>query len=98
MSVSHSGQSVCSYCGATYHLFSIFNRDMQGLTKGWKRRHEFSCRQKTPQQRLKWAKKYIGKDCYDSAITVDLEHPGFVTQDIAVDLSPTLKVLCKSQP
>jgi len=67
----------CEHCGAQFRLFSIMNKDMQGLCKVWKRRHEHGCSQKTPAQRVKWAKKYIGKDYTDSSITVDMSHPGF---------------------
>lgn len=75
--VSNFGVSTCEYCGAEFRLFSIFNRDMQGLTKGWKRRHEFACSKRTPLERLKWAKPYIGKDKFESSIVVDIEHEGF---------------------
>lgn len=54
---NNSGQSTCKFCGATYKLFSISNRDMQGLTKAWKRKHERVCEKRTPKQRLAWAKK-----------------------------------------
>jgi hypothetical protein len=74
---SNLGMSLCKHCGAEYRLFSISNRDMQGLTKAWKQRHERSCSKRTPEQRMKWAKPYIGKTTLDSSITVDLEHEGF---------------------
>lgn len=77
MAVSNTGMAYCEHCGAQFRLFSIMNKDMQGLCKVWKRRHEHGCSQKTPAQRVKWAKKYIGKDYTDSSITVDMSHPGF---------------------
>jgi hypothetical protein len=58
-------------------LFTIFNRDMQGLCKVWKRRHERTCASKSPAQRRAWAKKYIGKGSTESSLTVDLAHAGF---------------------
>ncbi len=73
----NTGSSRCRYCGAAYRLFTIFNRDMQGLCKAWKGRHERACKNKTPTQRRAWAKKYAGKDSTESSITVELEHPGF---------------------
>lgn len=79
MSVNNLGMSTCEHCGAEYRLFTIFNRDMQGLCKAWKGRHEFACSKRTPEQRLKWAKPYAGKDRYDSSIVVDLSHAGFST-------------------
>jgi hypothetical protein len=69
--------SYCEHCGAEFRLFSIFNRDMQGLCTAWKSRHERTCKNKTPEQRLKWAKPYIDKDRHESSIVVDLNHPGF---------------------
>lgn len=78
MSVNNLGMSRCSHCGAEFRLFSIFNRDMQGLCKAWKGRHEFACKNRTPEQRLKWARPYMGKDRYESSIVVDLHHEGFV--------------------
>lgn len=72
-----SGSSKCRYCGAEYRLFTIFNRDMQGLCKAWKARHERGCENKTPAQRRAWAKKFVDKDDTESNITVDLEHPAF---------------------
>ena len=77
MSHDALGMSRCSHCGAEYRLFTIFNKDMQGLCKAWKGRHEFACAKKTPEQRLKWAKPYIGKDRHEISIVVDLNHPGF---------------------
>lgn len=78
---SNFGMSHCKYCGAEYRLFSISNRDMQGLTKAWKRRHEQSCSKRTPEQRLKWAKPYIGKTTLDSSIILDTTHKGFKRED-----------------
>ena len=71
------GHAHCAYCGADFRLFTIFNRDMQGLCKAWKNRHERRCKTRTPDQRRKWAKPYAGKDRVDSSIVVDLDHPGF---------------------
>lgn len=81
MSLNNQGMSYCAHCGAEFHLFSIFNRDMQGLCNVWKRRHERACSQRTPEQRQKWAKPYVGKDRYESSLVVDLSHPGFLTAD-----------------
>ncbi|WP_297500045.1 hypothetical protein [Ferrovum sp.] len=80
MSVNNFGSSTCTYCGAEYRLFTVFNRDMQGLTKAWKARHERKCAKRTPEQRLKWAAPYIGKDKIDSSIVVDPNHAGFLPQ------------------
>lgn len=77
MGVSNTGMAFCKHCGAQFRLFSIMNKDMQGLCNVWKKRHERGCSAKTPEQRLKWAKKYIGKDITESSITVDLSHFGF---------------------
>ena len=77
MSLSNTGMSYCEHCGAQFRLFTIMNKDMQGLCNVWKRRHERGCSQKTPAQRLKWAKKYTGKDTTESSITVYTCHPGF---------------------
>jgi len=74
---NNTGQATCQYCGAEYRLFTIFNRDMQALCKIWRRRHERTCKDRTPAERRKWAKKYEGKDAGESSLTVDLEHPGF---------------------
>jgi len=71
----------CYHCGAEYRLFTIFNRDMRGLCKEWKVRHEFACEKRTPVQRRKWAKPYIGKDAVDSSIVVDMSHPGFADRE-----------------
>lgn len=77
MGVSNTGFARCNYCGAEFRLFTIFNRDMQGLAHAWKIRHERVCQFKTPEQRRKWAKKHEGKDRYESSLTVELDHPGF---------------------
>lgn len=82
------GHARCDHCGAEYRLFTIFNRDMQALCNGWKRRHERGCKTRTPAQRRKWAKPYIGKDRIDSSIVVDMGHPGF--QEMAGDKSLAL--------
>lgn len=78
MGVSNTGMAYCRFCGAEFRLFTIFNRDMQGLCKVWKKRHERGCEKKTPAQRRKWAQKYAGKDTAESSLTVDLDHPGFI--------------------
>jgi hypothetical protein len=77
MGYSNTGFAVCAHCGAEFRLLTIFNRDMQGLAKVWKRRHERGCAKRTPEQRLKWARPFTGKDRFESSITVDLAHPGF---------------------
>lgn len=77
MGVSNTGCATCRICGAQYRLFTISNRDMQGLCNAWKGRHEYGCRNRTPEQRLRWARKYVGKDTVESSITVDLDHAGF---------------------
>lgn len=81
MGVSNTGMAYCEHCGAQFRLFSIMNKDMQGLCKVWKRRHENGCTKKTPAQRVKWAKQYLGKDSTESSITVDMTHPGFREND-----------------
>lgn len=73
----NTGSARCSHCGAEYRLFTIFNRDMQGLCKAWRGRHERACAAKTPAQRRAWANQFAGMDTTESIITVDLEHPGF---------------------
>lgn len=85
MGVNNLGMSRCKHCGAEYRLFSISNRDMQGLTKAWKIRHERTCSRKTPRQRLNWARPFIGKSTLDSSITVDLTHQGFLEDKDAKD-------------
>lgn len=78
--MSNAGMSYCSYCGTQYRLFTIFNKNMQGLTKAWKTRHERTCRHRSPEQRRAWARKYEGLGMLDSAITVELSHKGFQEQ------------------
>ena len=82
MATDNIGYAYCAHCGAEFRLFTIFNRDMQGLAKVWKRRHERGCEKRTPEQRRKWAKPYIGKDRHDSSIVVDLSHQGFQTPNV----------------
>lgn len=82
MSNNALGLSRCRHCGAEYRLFTLTNKDMQGLTKSWQSRHEYACAKRTPKQRRAWAKPYIGKDSIESSIVVDLDHPGF---DIFLD-------------
>lgn len=77
MGVNTLGQACCRFCGAQFRLFTIFNRDMQGLCKAWKRRHERACCRRTPVQRRRWALRYAGKDVTESSLVVDLAHPGF---------------------
>lgn len=77
MGVDSLGHSRCRICGAEYQLFTIFNRDMQGLCNAWRTRHERACTSRTPSQRRAWAKKYEGLDTTESSLTVDLDHPGF---------------------
>lgn len=77
MGINTTGYACCKHCGAEYRLYTIFNRDMQGLCKVWKHRHERACRMKTAAQRRQWARKYAGKDRFESALTVDLAHAGF---------------------
>lgn len=77
MGVSNFGYACCRFCGAEYRLFTIFNRDMQGLCKAWKKRHERSCASRSTDERRKWARRYAGKDTTESSLVVDLSHPGF---------------------
>lgn len=77
MGVNNTGYACCCICGAEYRLFTIFNRDMQGLCKVWRGRHERACGKRTPAERRAWAKAYVGKDSTESSLTVDLSHPGF---------------------
>jgi len=72
-----NGVACCRHCGAQYRLVTIFSRDMEGLCKGWRKRHERVCVVRTPAERLKWAAKYAGKAQWESSLTVDLGHPGF---------------------
>lgn len=80
--MDNAGMARCRYCGAEYRLFSIFNRDMQGLCKAWRSRHERACSVRTPLERRKWARKYEGKDRYESSLIIDLTHEGF-TSDLS---------------
>lgn len=73
-----SASTCCSHCGAEFHLFTISNRDMAGLCRVWRRKHERRCKDRTPQERRKWAKPYVGKERVDSSIVVDMAHPGFM--------------------
>ena len=82
---SNTGFARCKHCGAEYRLFTIFNRDMQGLCKAWKHRHESVCKNRTPAQRVSWAKKYAGKDTTESSITVDITHDGFSSMEETSD-------------
>ena len=77
MGISNTGYAVCAHCGSEFRLFTIMNRDMQGLAKVWKRRHERGCAARTPKQRRAWAKPYAGLDRTDSSIVVDMTHVGF---------------------
>jgi hypothetical protein len=77
MGVNTTGIAICRYCGADFRLHTIFNRDMQGLCRAWKERHERACSKRTPAKRRAWARKYVGQDHHESSLTVDLEHPGF---------------------
>lgn len=83
MAINNFGYSFCTHCGAEFRLFTIFNRDMQGLAKAWKRRHEHGCAKRTPAQRLQWAKRYAGKDKHESSIVVDLNNSGFRSAEAA---------------
>lgn len=77
MGISNTGCAFCDHCGSEFRLLSIMNKDMGGLVKAWKRRHERACSKKTPAQRRKWAKKYEGKDRYESSLVVDMNNDGF---------------------
>lgn len=69
------GVATCRHCGAQIKLFSIFNRSMQGLAIAWRGRHQRGCAKRTPEQRRKWAQRYIDMG-EDSSITINLDHPG----------------------
>lgn len=76
--MNNTGSASCQYCGAVFRLFSIFNRgDMMALCRNWRRRHERRCKDRTPEQRRAWARKYLARDPADSSLRVDLAHPGF---------------------
>lgn len=77
MSYDSLGFASCEYCHAEFRLFTIFKKDMGGLAKAWKRKHEFKCKKRTPKQRRQWAKPYAGKSYLDSSIVVDLNHAAF---------------------
>lgn len=77
MSYDNLGSASCVHCGATFRLFTIFKKDMQGLCRAWKRRHERVCAWRSHSERRKWARKYEGKTSLDSSLTVDISHPGF---------------------
>lgn len=77
MSYDSLGYASCEYCHAEFRLFTIFKKDMGGLAKAWKRRHERKCKNRTPSQRRQWARPYIGKSSVDSSIVVDIEHSAF---------------------
>jgi hypothetical protein len=72
--MTNQGCATCRHCGATYRMFTIFDKNLQGLARAWRNRHEKKCAKRTPEQRGKWAKQYLHDD---SSITVDLEHDGF---------------------
>ncbi len=76
MGINNSASAYCRHCGSEYHLFTIFNRDMGGLVKVWKRRHEFACAKRSPAQRRRWAKKYLNRPEGESALIVHPDHPG----------------------
>lgn len=78
MGVANFAVATCSHCGAVFRLFTIFNRDMGGLAKAWRRKHEHKCASRSPKQRRAWARPYAGKDSTESSITVDMGHHGFV--------------------
>lgn len=77
MGLNNTGYASCRHCGAEYRLFTIFNRDMQGLCKAWRRRHERKCVSRSPAERRRWARAYEGKTTADSSLVVDLTHHGF---------------------
>lgn len=76
---STTGFATCRHCGSEYRLFTISNRDMQGLCEAWRVRHERGCSARTPAQRKAWARKYVGLSPLDSSIIVDLTHPGYTS-------------------
>lgn len=77
MGTNSTGFARCRHCGAEYRLFTIFNRDMQGLAKAWKQKHERGCAKRTAHQRRAWAKPFLGKDQNESSLVVDMTHAGF---------------------
>lgn len=78
MGIDNLGFARCKYCNAEYRVFSISNRHMGGLAKGWKYRHERACLQRTEDERMKWAKKYIGKDRTESSIIIPSDFDGSI--------------------
>lgn len=87
MGLAQHDSRECPHCGATFTVFSVFNRDVRCMTKGWLRRHAKKCKDRTPAERRKWAKPYIGKDRYESSLVVDMTHPGML--DATSDTQPT---------
>ena len=77
MGVGHNGHSTCRICGSQLRMHTIFKRNMMGLCRAWRNRHEATCEKRTPAQRRAWAKKYAGRDSTESSLTVDLDHPAF---------------------
>ena len=75
--MSGHGVACCRTCGAQFRLVTIHKRDMEGLCKAWRKRHERVCKERTPTGRRKWASKYAGKMQWESSITLDLCHPAF---------------------
>lgn len=84
---NNTGYAECTICGCEFRLFTIFNRDMMALCKIWRRRHERGCGKRTPEQRRKWAAKYVGLDTTESSIVVDLAHPGFIDVETAPEVA-----------
>ncbi len=80
MGASSTGFAFCTHCGAQFRLFTIMNRDMEGLCKAWKGRHERACKKRSPAERRKWARPYVDKSSIESSILVDLTHTGFQDQ------------------
>lgn len=77
MGTGHNGHAVCRICGAELRMLTFAKRNMMGLCRAWRNRHEPACSKRTPAQRRSWAKKYAGADSVDSSITVDIGHPAF---------------------
>lgn len=65
----------CKHCGASLRLHSIFDRNLSGLARYWKIKHERVCVWRTPRERMKWARRFL-KRGYDTSITIDEQHPG----------------------
>lgn len=72
-----NGFATCCHCGASLRLGTIFNREMGGLARSWRRKHESACAGRTPAERLRWAARFLRLGD-DSSITIDLEHPGML--------------------